>query len=218
METTRSNPKPAKHWFEENFEECILVLLLFAMAVIMGIQVFSRYALNSSLVWSEELTRYMFIWSGFLSIAYCARKKLGLRVDLLVTYFPKKIGFVMTVVALILEAALFIYLMPFAYRIMTLAVVTGRLSPAMQVPMWMMQSAPFVGFGLAALRVIQRLRREFAVGEAAPAKAIEDEAVTHFVEEAKEDLKAGHGTDESLRASWTYRFTKKSSSRREDNQ
>lgn len=186
------------------------------MAVVMGIQVFSRYALKSSLVWSEELTRYMFIWSGFLSVAYCARKKLGLRVDLLVTYLPKSVGFVMTVVALLLEAALFIYLMPFAYRIMMLAVNTGRLSPAMQIPMWMMQSAPFVGFGLAALRLIQRIHREFTGKEAEAPKAIEDEAVTHFVEEADENLKAGHGSDESLRTSWTYRFTKRPSSRRED--
>lgn len=207
--------KPKNNWLEENFEELILVLLLFAMAIIMGVQVFSRYALRSSLVWSEELTRYMFIWSGFLSIAYCARKKLGLRVDLLVTYVPKPVGFVMTVLALLLEAALFIYLLPFAYRIMLLAVDTGRLSPAMQVPMWMMQSAPFVGFGLAALRIIQRIYRE-VTGQDTSVNPMEDEAVTHFAESAEEDLKAGHESDESMRKSWTYRFTKRGSSRRRD--
>lgn len=204
------------NWLEENFEELILVVLLILMAAIMGVQVFSRYALRSSLVWSEELTRYMFIWSGFLSIAYCARKKLGLRVDLLVTYLPKSISVAMTVIALLLEAALFIYLLPFAYRIMILAVDTGRLSPATQIPMWMMQSAPFVGFGLAALRIIQRLYREFTGKEVHVSDPLADEAVTHFVEEAETDLKAGYSTDESMRRSWTYRFTKRGSSRRRD--
>lgn len=158
----------------------------------------------------------MFIWSGFLSVAYCARKKLGLRVDLLVTYLPKPVAFVMTIAALLLEAAVFVYLMPFAYRIMMLAVDTGRLSPAMQIPMWMMQSAPFIGFGLAALRIVQRIYREFTSREIVVSRTIEDEAVTHFVEEGKENLKAGHSSDESMRTSWTYRFTKRASSRRRD--
>lgn len=213
METTIEAKKP--NWLEENFEELILVVLLILMAVIMGVQVFSRYVLKSSLTWSEEVTRYMFIWSGFLSVAYCARKRLGLRVDLLLNYMPKSMGTAMQVIALLLEAVLFIYLLPYAYIIMMRAVDTGRLSPATQVPMWMMQAAPFIGFGLAALRIMQRLYLE-VTGQAVPAKSAEEEAVEHFVEEAEVDLKAGHSSDESMRASWTYRMTKRPSSRRED--
>lgn len=53
-------------WLDHNLEEFLLTLLL-AMAVIMGVQVFSRFALRASLSWTEELTRYLFIWAGFLS-------------------------------------------------------------------------------------------------------------------------------------------------------
>ena len=213
METTTEAKKP--NWLEENFEELVLVVLLFLMAIIMGVQVFSRYVLRSSLTWSEELTRYMFIWSGFLSVAYCARKRLGLRVDLLLNYMPKNVAAVMQIVALLLEAGVFIYLFPYAYAIMMRAVDTGRLSPATQIPMWMMQAAPFIGFGLAVLRILQRLYLEIT-GKAVPAKSAEEEAVEHFVEEADGNLTAGHSSDESMRASWTYRMTKRPSSRRED--
>ena len=61
-------------WLDENLEEALLAMLLCGMALVMGIQVFSRYALGSSLSWSEELTRYMFIWSAFLSISYCTKR------------------------------------------------------------------------------------------------------------------------------------------------
>ena len=44
-------------WLDENLEEFLMVALLIAMTVIMGIQVFARYALGASLSWSEELTR-----------------------------------------------------------------------------------------------------------------------------------------------------------------
>ena len=51
-----------------------MVLLLGAMTLIMGVQVFSRYVLGASLSWYEELTRYLFVWAGFLSVGYCTKK------------------------------------------------------------------------------------------------------------------------------------------------
>lgn len=52
-------------WLDRHFEEILLVALLFAMMIIMGIQIFARYALSNSLSWSEEITRFCFIWTGF---------------------------------------------------------------------------------------------------------------------------------------------------------
>lgn len=52
-------------WLDDNLEEALLIALLVMMTLLMGLQVFSRYILNASLSWSEELTRYLFIWSGF---------------------------------------------------------------------------------------------------------------------------------------------------------
>lgn len=65
--------KKTLHWLDENLEEFLLVVMLAAMTLIMGIQIFSRYALGQSLSWSEEVTRFLFIWSGFLSVSYCAK-------------------------------------------------------------------------------------------------------------------------------------------------
>ena len=64
--------KKALQWLDENLEEVLLVIALAAMAVIMGIQVIARYIFGASLSWSEELTRYIFIWAGFLSVSYRA--------------------------------------------------------------------------------------------------------------------------------------------------
>ena len=42
--------KKTLHWLDENLEEFLLVVMLAAMTLIMGIQIFSRYALGQSLV------------------------------------------------------------------------------------------------------------------------------------------------------------------------
>ncbi|MFQ8839672.1 MAG: hypothetical protein ACLR8P_00555 [Clostridium fessum] len=41
--------KKILHWLDENLEEFLLVVMLAAMTLIMGIQIFSRYALGQSL-------------------------------------------------------------------------------------------------------------------------------------------------------------------------
>lgn len=196
-------------WLDDNFEEALLIALLFFMTLVMGGQVFCRYALKASLTWSEELTRYLFIWSAFLSIGLCVRKKLGLRVDMLISALPKAAARIISVIALLLELALFVYLLPFAWRIMAIAVATGRLAPATQIPMWMMQAAPIVGFVLAVFRIVQRLFMEFR-GERVTDKTAEEEMIDHYVQEAEEDLRAGHEDKASWESSFTQRMTKRS--------
>ena len=82
--------KKLLHGIDEYLEEVLLVILLACMAVIMGIQVFCRYVLSMSLSWSEELTRYLFIWAGFLSISYCTKRCISIKIEQFVALFPKR--------------------------------------------------------------------------------------------------------------------------------
>src|SRR5262245_21336546 len=41
---------------------------MLAIVVIMIVQVFARYVLNASLIWAEELCRYILVWQSFLLI------------------------------------------------------------------------------------------------------------------------------------------------------
>lgn len=82
--------KKLLHGLDEYLEEVLLVILLAGMAVIMGIQVFCRYVLSMSLSWSEELTRYLFIWAGFLSISYCTKRCISIKIEQFVALFPKR--------------------------------------------------------------------------------------------------------------------------------
>lgn len=99
-------------WLDENLEEFLMVALLIAMTVIMGIQVFARYALGASLSWSEELTRYLFIWSGFISVSYCTKKCISIKIEQFVAMFPRRGKALFKVVNHTIELALFLYLIP----------------------------------------------------------------------------------------------------------
>lgn len=155
--------KKLLHWLNENLEEFILVLLLIGMTLIMGIQVFSRYALGMSLSWSEELTRYLFIWSGFLSVSYCSKKCLSIKIEQFVAIFPRKGKAIFKVVNHTFELIFFLYMIPFAFSYMMSSVESGQLSPACAIPMYYIQAAPLVSFILVAFRILQRWIIEFRI-------------------------------------------------------
>lgn len=150
-------------WLDDNLEEFLLVVFLLAMTLIMGVQVFSRYALGMSLSWSEELTRYLFIWSGFLSVSYCSKKCLSIKIEQFVAMFPRRGRAVFKVVNHTFELIFFLYMIPFAFAYLMSAVKSGQVSPACGIPMYYIQAAPLVSFVLVAFRILQRWIIEFRI-------------------------------------------------------
>lgn len=148
-------------WLDHNLEECILILFLGLMAVIMGVQVFARYVLGNSLYWSEEITRYLFIWSAFLSVSYCTRRCISIKIEQFVDMFPKRGESLFKLLNHTIELLFFLYLIPCAWHYLQASVISGQVSPACGIPMYFVQSAPLTGFLLAAFRIVQRWIAEF---------------------------------------------------------
>lgn len=155
--------KRVLHWLNENLEEYFMVISLIAMTLIMGIQVFSRYVLSMSLTWSEELIRYIFIWGAFISVSYCTKKCISIKIEQFVAAFPKRGKAVFKVVNHTIELVFFLYLIPFAYLYLKSAVESGQVSPALKIPMYYVQAAPLAAFILVSFRIIQRWIIEFGV-------------------------------------------------------
>lgn len=59
-----------------------------AMIVIVSGQVVLRYVFNSSLDWSDEISRLLFVWSMFLAIPLGIREGAHVGVELLTTHLP----------------------------------------------------------------------------------------------------------------------------------
>lgn len=77
----------------------IIALLLSLMVIIVFSNVIGRYFLHSALAWSEEISRFLFIWMVLFGsiLAYVNDEHLGL--DLLVKAVPVKVAQVIAVVA-----------------------------------------------------------------------------------------------------------------------
>ncbi len=150
-------------WLNQYLEEALLGIFLIAMTLIMGIQVFSRYVLQTSLSWSEELTRYLFIWSGFLSVSYCTKFCISIKIEQFAASLNRKNRAILKVINHTIELIFFLYMIPFAWSFFMTSVRNGQVSPALQIPMYWVQVAPFVSFVLVSIRILQRWIIEFKV-------------------------------------------------------
>ena len=76
---------------DKNLERWVMFVLLAGMTLVLGIQIFCRFVLNNSLTWSEELARFMFIWSTFLSIGFCLKEGISLKIGHSDLPLPQKV-------------------------------------------------------------------------------------------------------------------------------
>ena len=144
-------------WLDEHFEETCMSVLLFLITAIIAYGVFMRYVLNNSPSWAEEITRYCFIWSAFLSISFCIRKGSSIRIDLLLESLPPKWKIANMAFVDIALIAVMIYWLKGALGVTDMLFESGQSSPALLIPMWTVYGASVVGFLLTILRCAQHL-------------------------------------------------------------
>ncbi len=132
----------------------LCVACLTAMVLLTGAQIICRMYFTA-LVWSEELSRYLLVWSTFLG-AGCVYKKMGhINVTIVQDLLPPAAQKAMRVLTHLLCGAFF--LMAVYYGIKYMGFQTRQLSAAMRIPMhWMYLSIP-VGCGIMALHVADLL-------------------------------------------------------------
>lgn len=155
----------ALKWLDKNFEEAVMVMLLMIMTVIMGVQVCARYLFNFSLSWTEEITRYLFVWSGFLSIGFATQKAIAIRLEQLTEKLKGKVKSAVFIIDYAIEFVLFAYMIPAAWRYLMTAIESGQVSTACEMPMWILQASPFVGFVLVEVRLVEKIYQEFKKGK-----------------------------------------------------
>lgn len=71
-------------------EDWFTVGLFWVMTILVFLQFFTRYVMNDSLAWTEELATYCLIGVVFIGASMCVRKSRHIQVDLLYRYLPHR--------------------------------------------------------------------------------------------------------------------------------
>ena len=74
----------------ENLERKVSNVCLAALVVVLAMQVFYRYVLQIGLSWSEEVSRFLFIWFVYVSASYAVQMGTHIRVSFFVDLLPQR--------------------------------------------------------------------------------------------------------------------------------
>jgi len=153
-------------WIDENFEKIFLVSGLLLIILFITFQTTYRYLIThfsdtaGAAVWSEELSRYIFIWITYLALSVAIKKRSSIRIDIIFDKLPLR-----------WQNASWVMVDTF-FLILTLTICwTGwsqieRLlefpqhTTALGIPYIIPYMVLPVGFGLMSLRLLQGLGRQ----------------------------------------------------------
>ena len=145
-------------WFDDHFEETLLVILLIIIAVVSMAQVFFRFLpFLPTLKWAEEFCRFAWIWSVFLSLPYTIKNANMLRVSLLLDAMPQGLRKIWNILVDIVTTVSMAYLGYHSIPVVKGIIASAEKSPAMLWPMWIIYIILPIGFFLGALRGVQMI-------------------------------------------------------------
>ena len=84
-------------------------IVFWILLIIVFVQFFSRYALNSSLSWTEEIARYLLILLGFVGSVTCVRKRSHIYLEFFYRFLPPAVVKWIVIIVSFINAAFFTY-------------------------------------------------------------------------------------------------------------
>lgn len=141
------------------FLEYLLAFLLAVAVCFIVAQVFCRYVLGQPLDWTEQSSRYLFIWMMMLGAAIVFYRDSAMAFDMLLHTFPKGLQFWLEAFIKLLIIAFSVY---YGYQAFVLASSVGsRMTSGVRIPLALMYGSMIVSNIFIVLVMVEKLILHF---------------------------------------------------------
>ena len=134
-------------------EDWAMLAFFWAMAVIVFLQFFTRYALNDSLAWTEEIARYLLICVGFLGGRLAVRRYSHIHVEFMYLYLPFWLARALSSAVDVIRVAFFAYATFLCWQVTR--IMHTQPMVVIDWPMSIVYGVCTAGFAIMTLRSIQ---------------------------------------------------------------
>lgn len=133
------------------FEEYVLSTAVIAMALLLIIGVVMRSVFNNSLTFTEEVSSALLVLVSFFGLGYCARKGRHITMSMVFDVVGNKYKKIFMIVISFVSAIAMGYIGYLALRYVLSVKNLGRVTAALQIPMYIIYSVVPIGFFLGAI-------------------------------------------------------------------
>jgi TRAP-type transport system small permease protein len=135
------------------FEAWIAFAFFWVLAFNVCYQFFTRYFLNDSAAWTEEIARYLLICTVFIGIAAAVRDSRHIHVDFLYRLIPRPVGRVLSTLADLVQIAFLAYAVVLVWQMMQK--MGSYKMTIIDLPMNLVYGVCLFGFACSAVRATQ---------------------------------------------------------------
>jgi TRAP-type transport system small permease protein len=135
-----------------HMEDWIALALFWVLGVIVFYQFFTRYALNDSAAWTEEIARYFLVATTFVGATIAVRKNNHIQVDFFYRVLPRPL---MRVLSTLVDAVRIVFLATCVWLTWLLMQRIGASRMAIvDLPMGLVYGTVLLGFVLMTWRAL----------------------------------------------------------------
>lgn len=153
---------PKVKFRDYSIEEWVVLIVFWILGIVVFAQFFSRYVLNSSIVWTEEAARYLLIIVGFLGSGVVAKKNGHIYVEAGYRIIPRKFGFIISTVVDLIKIVFYGVLAYLSAKIIPHMAAESMTS--VFLPMSYLYIPVLIGCVMMTLRSIQLARIHWKTG------------------------------------------------------
>jgi len=117
----------------EKAMEYLVASIMFFLVTIVFVQVLFRYVVQTSLPWTEEMARYLFVWLVFIAASVCVKKEAHLGIDVVVVHFSPRVQRHLYTLSLMASLVFSIVVVYKGYDLLTRS--GSQISPMLHIPM-----------------------------------------------------------------------------------
>ena len=143
------------------FESFVLAVGVLLMALNTVANVVGRFVFQNSLFFTEELNRILIIMITFAGVGYAARHGRHIRMSAIYDALPAKARKVLMIIIALVTALAMFALCYFAIGYIGKVASSGRILPALQIPVWWIFLWVPVGFFVTGLQYSLTAVRNF---------------------------------------------------------
>ena len=149
------------------FEDWIALVIFWVMALAVFLQFFTRYVLNDSYAWTEEIATYCLIGVVFIGASMCVRLSRHIQVDLIYRYLPHLVARALSTAIDLIRIAFFGYAIKLVW--VYIQIIGDETMTTINFPKNYVYYAVLLGFVLMFVRslqvAVQHLRQGYSILE-----------------------------------------------------
>ena len=135
-------------------EAFILSWGIILMAINTIANVLGRYVFHQSIYFSEELNEFLIVIVTFMGLGYATRKGIHIRMSAIYDALPQKLRKTLMIIITATTAVMMAVLAWYALEYVQKVAARGRITPALQVPLYLTYVWVVAGLALTALQYL----------------------------------------------------------------